>query len=52
MSKDHRQEMLELLTTMSSVAAQILKTKKDLKTVPQQDVENLLNHLKTTYAEQ
>jgi len=50
MRKTNQQEMLEVLTQMSAVAAEILKQNRQIKTVRNEEVEKLLSQLKASVA--
>lgn len=50
MSKNNQQEMLEVLTRMSAVAAEILEREHQVKTIREGEVESLLSQLKAAFA--
>lgn len=50
MSKSKQQEMLEVLTKMSVVAAEILQNSEHAGHASEEDVKNLLTRLKAAYA--
>lgn len=50
MSKSKQQEMLEVLTRMSVVAAEILQNSEQDGHASEEDVKNLLTRLKAAYA--
>ena len=48
MSKNKQQELLEVLNTMSAVAAEILKKEQQVQSVREDEVERLLSQLKAS----
>lgn len=50
MTKTKQQEMLEVLTNMSAVAAEILKNNSYESRTSEEDVKTLLSHLKAAHA--